>query len=125
MPVTAENNALNLRTAERNVRQRLGLSLNVDDDQMTYAVRVEFMRELAREVLKYPASFTPETIAQANSILGKSFSELADASFDIGALATETTSRAVPVLDATKWIIWGLLGVGVLWLVFNLLPRRR
>lgn len=122
--ITPENARLNLRTAERNVRQRMGLSLNVDDDQIPYSLRVDFIRELAREVLKYPASFTPEMLAQAQSILGKTYDELSDSSFDVGALATATAIAAVPVLDATKWIVWGLLGIGVLWLVFNLLPRR-
>lgn len=110
--VTEANNALNLRTAARNVRARLGLP---ETNQMSYEQRTTYVKELAAEVLKYPQSFTPETLNRAAQTAGKNYAALDSTDFAWGDFVTETANNAKPVLGFT----FGILAVvAVLYFTF-------
>lgn len=63
--VTAQQNAYNLRTARGNVARRLGIT---DTAALDYDARVAYLRALAAEILRYPQSFTEETLATARRV---------------------------------------------------------
>lgn len=110
--VTAENARLNLRTAARNVAERLG----VDPANMDQAQRIAYNRALAAEILKYPQSFTPEIIEIAQRIGYTDSANLEDASFSWGEFAAEAIS---PAAEAAQSIGQGALNVANLsrWLI--------
>ncbi|WP_415907275.1 hypothetical protein [Oleiharenicola sp. Vm1] len=110
--VTEANNALNLRTAARNVRARLGLP---ETNQMSYEQRTNYVKELAAEVLKYPQSFTQETLNRAAQTAAKNYAALDNTDFAWGDFVTETANNAKPVLGFT----FGILAVvAVLYFTF-------
>lgn len=110
--VTEANSALNLRTAARNVRARLGLP---ETNQMTYEQRTLYLQQLAAEVLRFPLSFTQPTLDNAARIAGKNYSALDSTDFAWGDFAVETAANAKPVLGYT----FGILAlVAVVYFVF-------
>lgn len=115
MAATPENSLLNMRTASANVRRQLGLS-----DQpgtWTYEQRVSFNKELAAEVLRYPNSFTDDTVASARAISDKTYASLSDASIDWGAFAAD-------VAEEVGFNLKGLvLTVAIVAAVAYVLPR--
>ena len=65
--MTAEQNRLNLRSAERLAAAALGLDPD-SNAELTYEERIQFSKRLAAVVLLYPAQFTAETLATAARI---------------------------------------------------------
>lgn len=94
---TETNARLNLQTAVRNVRGRMGLS-DVPAD-WTYEQRIAYNKALAAEIQQYPNSFTPEILVAADQVAKTSYQSLADASFVWGDFAAETVGNAPSVLD--------------------------
>lgn len=93
-----EANALyNLRTAVRNVRERLslsGASAQWTNDQVT-----TYNLTLAQEILAYPQSFTPEILDRAALVAGRNYTSIEDAAFAWGQFGAETLANAPAVLD--------------------------
>lgn len=107
--VTPENSLLNLRTAGRNVRARLGLSDT--PSSWTFDERARYNKALAEEILRYPLSFTAQTLETAILVAGKDYGALGDSSFSWGEFGAETAANSVPVLgDFTN----KLLGIAAL-----------
>jgi hypothetical protein len=117
MPTT-EKARLNLRTAARNVRARLGLSAN--PAEWSYEQRGQYNKALADAILTYPQSFTPEILTSAQRVKNSTYQALQDASFAWGEFAEETAANAVPVLGGfTNKLLVVLTVVGVVYLVFK------
>lgn len=95
--VTPENSALNVRTAGRNVRARLGLP--DDQKEWSYAQRAAYNKALAEEILRYPLSFTAQTLETAILVSGKDYGSLGDPSISWGEFAAVGAAVAVPVLS--------------------------
>jgi hypothetical protein len=92
--VTAAQNSYNLRTA----RNTVAASLGVDPANMDYAERITYNRALAGFIVAHPAGFTDDTLSTAAGIVGRSYSELADTSFQWGEFGAETLANAPAVL---------------------------
>lgn len=98
---TDANARLNLQTAARNVRARMGLS-DIPAD-WTYEQRIAYNKALAAEIQQYPNSFTPEILTTAASVAGKNYTSLDDASFAWGEFATDAG------LSFGKYAVFALL----------------
>lgn len=59
--LSAENYAANLRTAARNAAASAGIS-GKSPSEWTLAERQTYNRELVRQILAYPTSFSPDTV---------------------------------------------------------------
>lgn len=89
--MTAEQSRLNMKTAAANVRAAMGLP--EDRTRWTYEQRNAYLRQLAEYVLRFPQSFTPETLATAQSVAGKTFQPLDDTSLDWGEFREEVIAN--------------------------------
>ncbi len=95
--ITADQNKRNLATASRNVAARLG----VDPANLSsYEIRVQYNKELAAEILKYPQSFTEGTLESARIVSEKTYSDLQDASFSWGDFGDALAEEAKVTLPA-------------------------
>lgn len=94
--VTPEANAGNLKTAARNVAARLGIT---DTRNMTHEIRIAYNKELTAEILRYPQSFTAETLAVAKDISDNDH-RLADPSFSFGEFGSAVLDNATVVIPA-------------------------
>lgn len=84
---TETNARLNLQTAARNVRGRMGLS-DVPAD-WTYDQRIAYNKALAAEIQQYPNSFTPEILVTADKVAKTSYQSLEDSSIAWGDFAAD------------------------------------
>lgn len=96
MATTPENSALNVRTASR----RVAASLGVDPAALTYDQRVAYNHALAAEILKYPASFTPQTLLAAENIVNRNYGSMTEASFDWSDFAAAVADEAKVTLPS-------------------------
>lgn len=113
--VSTEQNAGNLRTASRNAAGRLGLDLTAKQD-WTLDERNEYNAELAREILKYPASFTDQTVATAQNTLNHPVGGEVDASLSISDFASEMAAESKP--EFSKLLLVAIVAT----LAFTILP---
>ena len=88
--ISAANNRANLATAKRNALASLSLG---DSSNLTFEERVAYNKSLASEILKYPQSFTPETLASAQIVAGKVYGAME--SFDLLDAADQFTETAL------------------------------
>ena len=92
--VTKAASAANLKTAAGNVARDMA----VDPKNLTYDQRIAYNKALATEILKYPQSFTDETLAIAQKASGANYQELEDAGFswtDFGNGALDSAGEIV------------------------------
>lgn len=108
--VTAEQNRLNLRSAERLAANQLGV--NPDDNALNYAQRQEFNHALAAIILQYPDRFTDATLETARGVAGRTYEPLQDASFsaaDFVSAYVEPIAEAgrgtASAIASLKWLI--------------------
>lgn len=123
MALTADNYAANLRTAARNAAASAGVT-GLAPSTWTLAQRQAYNRALAGQILKYPASFSAEslnTAATVNTDYG-----LRGHAFDTAlGIATDTaadTVRSINPLDPQnigtvgKWLLIALVALAAFWL---------
>lgn len=116
MSMPLENAKANLRTASRNVAERLG----VDPMNMSYEQRRAYNAALKAEILRYPESFTPEIVAIAEKVQDDGALDMSSA---WGEFAPELTGNVVPVLnDFTNKLLITAVILGVVWIVVNQRP---
>ena len=96
MAISAESNRLNLKTAARNAANSLG----VDAAKLTFDQRTAFNKALAAEVLKYPLSFTAETLNTARIIYAREYRPLESEGFDLGDIADAIGNEAAAINNA-------------------------
>lgn len=109
MPVSSLQNSANLKTAGRNAAAAIG----VNPGNLTYEERTAFNKALAAEVLKYPQSFSDETLATARRIAAVEYQPLQDAGFDLSDFANATVDNAGRIVDAGGSFLKKLLVVAV------------
>jgi hypothetical protein len=115
--ISPANNRANLATAKRNALASLSLA---DSSNLTFEERVAYNKALAAEILKYPQSFTPETVASAQIVSGKVYGALE--SFDLLDAADQFTETALAsakqiLPEVGKQILVGLVVVAVFYVV--------
>jgi hypothetical protein len=119
--ISKEQNAANLRSAEKIAAIQLGV-----DDQggnplnaLSYEQRSAYAAKLSKIILENPDRFAPGTVATARGIAAKKFSPLDDTSFDWGDFSSNLADEAVELggavaavgegvkngLKLTSWLI--------------------
>lgn len=104
--VTDAQNAYNLRTVARQVRERL----RYVPATATYQQAIAYNKALAAEILKYSMSFNSQTITTAEAIIDKSYdSGLDDPSLDWGLLRNEIADSVISAGGAAAGVGSGVL----------------
>ncbi len=94
--VTQAQSAYNAKTAAARVAARL----NLDPANLSYEQRAAYNKALAEEMLKYPQSFTAEALESARIIAGKTYEQLQDPSFSLGAFGDAFLEEAKVTLPS-------------------------
>jgi hypothetical protein len=123
MSLTAENYAANLKTAARNAAAVAGVT-GKPPAEWTLAQRQTYNNEMVRQILAYPGSFDPATVAIAATVntdyglRGHYF----DTALGTAVTAASDTIRTVNPLDAqnlptvAKWITAAVVLLAAWWL---------
>lgn len=127
--LTADNYAANLRTAARNAATAAGVT-GLAPSSWTLAQRQTYNQTLARQILQYPGSFSPEsqnTAAVVNTeygLRGHAF----DSALQTAAGSAADTIRTLNPLDAQniattgKWLLVAVVALAAFWLLINRRP---
>ncbi len=123
MATTAQIQA-NLKIASNLAKSRIGYDGELD--AMSYEQEIAYNKALAAIITQYPARFNPEAVRTASGVVSKAYEPLQSQSLadsvkifadEIGRQVVELNNKFNPLSEdnrnATKWIVGGLLLVGV------------